>query len=109
MLKKQADSLCCGCEDDGKTKNLTWKCKSNDSHDNSKKELAAFVRKQARKELNANNKKHKTDTEEEGETPSSSDDGDDGSLNNFNFSKMDFSSKSNSKENKSDETDDFSV
>ena len=48
----------------------------------------------------------KTDSDEEGEVPSSSDDN---SLNNYDFSKMDFCSKSDDEQNTDDKTNDISV
>jgi hypothetical protein len=90
VLKKQAKQLRSGNDGDRKPafKNKTWKRDADKSTNSSKKELAAFVRKQTRKELYAFAKKRKA-----------SDDDDEESLNNieegeidlarFNFADMD--------------------
>jgi hypothetical protein len=61
VLKKQAKSLRHWDDDDCKPpyKNKSWKQDAEQGTSSSKKELAAFVRKQARKELHAFAKKRK--------------------------------------------------
>ena len=71
MLKKQAQQLRRNNDDGDRKpthKNKTWKRDADQKTTASKKELAAFVRKQACKELYAFNKKRKA-----AETPPSSD------------------------------------
>ena len=80
VLKKQAQQLRRDREGNDKKpgyKNKTWKRDADQKTKANKQELAAFVRQEARKELNAFNKKRKpSDTEE------STDDGSMASLNN---------------------------
>jgi len=82
VLKKQAKAL---KTNDGDRKpafkNKTWKRDADKSTNSSKKELAAFVRKQARKELYAFAKKRKV----------SEDDDDEKSLNNIEEGEIDLS------------------
>jgi hypothetical protein len=71
VLKKQARNMRHRDDDDRKPpyKNKSWKRDAEQGTSSSKKELAAFVRKQARKELNAFAKKRKalsSDDDEEG-------------------------------------------
>jgi hypothetical protein len=95
VLKKQARNMRHQDDDDRKPpyKNKSWKRDAEQGTSSSKKELAAFVRKQARKELNAFAKKRKA---------SSSDDDKEGSVGSlhhleageidlatFNYSEMD--------------------
>ena len=63
VMKKTADSLKDSYEKkggSGGSKNKTWKRKADDDKKFSKNDLAAFVRKTARKELHAFTKKRKT-------------------------------------------------
>ncbi len=95
VLKKQAKSLRHQDDDDRKPpyKNKSWKRDAEKGTSSSKKELAAFVRKQARKELHAFAKKRKASSSEDDEEGSA------GSLHNleageidlaaFNYSEMD--------------------
>lgn len=81
VLKKQAKSLKANDGDRKPAfKNKTWKRDADKSTNSSKKELAAFVRKQARKELYAFANKRKA-----------SDDDDEKSLNNVEEGEVDFS------------------
>ncbi|MCA1807591.1 MAG: hypothetical protein LC687_07070, partial [Actinobacteria bacterium] len=66
VLKKQADKLRRNHHDENKKpahNNKTWKRNADQKTSASKKELAAFVRKQARKELYAFNRKRKLEDE----------------------------------------------
>jgi hypothetical protein len=104
-MKKTASSLKTGYDkkNDGQIKNKTWKCKANDNKKSTKNDLAAFVRKQTRKELHAFAKKRKVDDDkEEGEQK---DDESDASLNNFEIDNVDFSKMDFSK----DSDDEFSI
>ena len=93
VLKKQAKSL---CNNDGDKKpafkNKTWKRDADKSTNSSKKELATFVRKQARKELYAFAKKRKVEEDAEDLNNIEMEDGEevDGEidLSIFNYSKM---------------------
>jgi hypothetical protein len=69
VLKKQAKSLRHWDDDDRKPpyKNKSWKRDAEQGTSSSKKELAAFVRKQARKELHAFAKKRKASSSAEDE------------------------------------------
>ena len=76
VLKKQAQSLRKTAERNGDQKpafnNKTWKRDASKSTTTSKKELATFVRKQARKELYAFAKKRKMADEDDDETSTAS-------------------------------------
>jgi hypothetical protein len=105
VMKKTASSLKTGYDkkNDGQPKNKTWKCKADDNKKSTKNDLAAFVRKQTRKELHAFAKKRKVDDDkEEGEQK---DDESDASLNNFEIDNVDFSKMDFSK----DSDDEFSI
>ena len=56
-----------GSSKPGQFKNKTWKRQADSGKDKAKKDLAAFVRKTIRAELNAFSKKRKSDDVEEGE------------------------------------------
>jgi hypothetical protein len=113
VLKKQADAMRRGYDNgkDNKSKNLTWKRKSDDKG-NSNKELAAFVRKTARKELNAFSKKRKTQ-DSENKSASDKSTSSTGSVNNMeadvDFSKLDFTSARANDDDDSINTSDISV
>jgi hypothetical protein len=108
ILKKQAQSLRKTAERDGNQKpafnNKTWKRDASKSTTTSKKELATFVRKQARKELYAFAKKRKITNEDDDEKSVASlnniESKEDGKidLSTFNFQDMD-NLKINSKAN----------
>jgi hypothetical protein len=95
VLKKQAKSLRHWEDDNRKPpyKNKSWKRDVEQGTSSSKKELVAFVRKQARKELHVFAKKRKASSSKD------NDEGSAGSLHNmeagkinlaaFNYSKMD--------------------
>lgn len=108
VLKNQAKSL---RNNDGDRKppykNKTWKRDADKSTSSSKKELAAFVRKQARKELYAFAKKRKASEDDE-QSVHAMEEGEvsDGSLD---LSKLNFNDMANLKNDSSDEGDDISV
>jgi hypothetical protein len=108
VMKKTADSLKSGYKNksDGQpqSKNKTWKRKADDNKKHTKQDLAAFVRKQARKELHAFAKKRKVDTDDDDKDDDKTVDG---SVNNMDFDNVDFSKIDFSKEG--DESDTFSV
>jgi hypothetical protein len=89
VLKKQAKSLCHWDDDNCKPpyKNKSWKRDADKETNSSKKELAAFVRKQARKELHAFAKKRKASSDEDDEEDEKST----GSLNQFEDGEVDLS------------------
>jgi len=89
VLKKQARAMRHRDDDDRKPpyKNKSWKRDADKGTSSSKKELAAFVRKQACKELHAFAKKHKASSEEDEEEDEKST----GSLNHFEDGEIDLS------------------
>jgi hypothetical protein len=96
VLKKQAQSLCKANGDQKPAfNNKTWKRDASESTTTSKKELATFVRKQARKELYAFAKKRKMADEDDDEMSKASlnniESKEDGEidLSTFNFQDMD--------------------
>ena len=82
-LKKLADSAKKSSGGGGDSKNKTWSRKAQDGKDRAKKDLASFVRKTIRSELNAfSEKKRKSSDVEEGEI-------DNFDLAGFNYKEMD--------------------
>lgn len=90
VLKKQAKMLRSGNDGDRKPayKNKTWKRDADKSTNSSKKELAAFVRKQTRKELYAFAKKRKASDDDDEEDLNNIEEGEI-DLSKFNFADMD--------------------
>jgi hypothetical protein len=89
VLKKQAAALRCRNDDDDRKPpyKKSWKRDAEKGTNSSKKELAAFVRKQARKELHAFAKKRKASSDEDDEEEEKSV----GSLNHFEDGEIDLS------------------
>jgi hypothetical protein len=90
VLKKQAGALRRRNDDDDDRKppyKKSWKRDADKGTNSSKKELAAFVRKQARKELNAFAKKRKASSDEDDDDEEKSV----GSLNHFVAGEIDLS------------------
>jgi hypothetical protein len=90
VLKKQAAALRRRDDDDNRKPpytNKSWKRDADKETGSSKKELAAFVRKQARKELHAFAKKRKASSDEDDEEDEKST----GSLNQFEDGEVDLS------------------
>lgn len=105
VMKKTADSLKSGYKNknDGQSKNKTWKRKADDNKKSTKQDLAAFVRKQARKELHAFAKKRKVDKDAD-DDKNDDDKSDDGSVNHMEFDNVDFSKINFDKIEEDDET-----
>lgn len=80
-------------------KNKTWKRDADKSTSSSKKELAAFVKKTARKELHAFAKKRKADSDDDEESLNAIEEGE------VNFSDLNFKDMDNLKIDSSDEED----
>ena len=93
VLKKQAKALRSNNESGDRKpphKNKTWKRDADKSTNSSKKELAAFVRKQSRKELCAFAKKRKaSDDSDDDESVSHMEEGEVNDLSKLNFGNMD--------------------
>jgi hypothetical protein len=89
VLKKQAGALRRRNDDDDRKPpyKKSWKRDADKGTNSSKKELAAFVRKQARKELNAFAKKRKASSDEDDEEEEKSV----GSLHHFEAGEIDLS------------------
>ena len=100
VLKKQAKAL---RDNNGERKpaykNKTWKRDADKSTSSSKKELAAFVKKTARKELHAFAKKRKADSDDDEESLNAIEEGE------VNFSDLNFKDMDNLKIDSSDEED----